>query len=684
MLSTEEVENKRSVCPLDCPDTCSLSVKTDGTHVLSVRGSKVNPYTDGVICNKVMRAFPDFVHGEKRLTYPLKRIGSRGCNQFERISWNEALDFVYTGFTSAMKKYGSQTVMPLNYSGPHGELMDGSMDRRFFHKLGASLLSRGQLCGLVRSSAFTSLYGNVPGMPPEQIKYSDLIIIWGNNVTVSNLHLARVIKSAREENGAKLIVIDPKRTRISEQSDMYIQIRPGTDVVFALAIASELERRGFHNLKFIEKWVDGYEVFMKNARKYTPEMVSEICGIDRETFSRFAQWYEVGKTVGISVGNGLERGRSGGSGIRAAMALQALTGNHGKLGAGVFAKPGFSFPKSTDRLQRPDLVPEGTRTINIVDTSKVLLDKSLQPPIKVVFIYNHNPVATHPDQNRLRKALNQEDLFIVGSDVVMTDSMSYCDVILPAASHFEYADIYGSYGHQYLQKSEAVIPCFGESLPNTEIFRRLSARFGFVDQIFKDNDSQLMDEAFIKDDTRLNGIKPSELEQDRVIRMMTLDGNDLILCRTVFPGTASGKIELFSQDLEDRFGYGLPRFELVQRKYPMSIITPSSSKRTNATFGGCPLSDGQEEVEINPLDARMRHISDGDSLRVHNERGETFLTARITDAVLPGVLYSPKGTWLSASKSGQTVNALLDADIRTDIEDGACCNEVFCEVERVQ
>ena len=677
------IETKPSVCPLDCPDTCSLSVKTDGTCVLEVRGSKANPYTAGVICNKVMRAFPDFVHGANRLTNPLKRVGPRGSGQFEIISWDKALDLVHEGFTSAIRKYGSQTVMPLNYAGPHGELACGSMDRRFFHKLGATLLARGELCGLVRGSAYTSLYGTVPGMPPEQMRHSDLIIIWGNNVTVSNLHLARVIKAARDNHGAKLIVIDPKRTPIAEKADMFIQIQPGTDVVLALAMAAELERRGVHNDVFIDKWVDGYDAYMENARTYTTEMVSEICGIDYEIFRQFSEWYTAGKIVSVSVGNGLERGHSGGSGIRAAMALQALTGNHGQLGAGVFAKPGNSFPKSTVQLQRPDLVPEGTRTINIVDTSKVLLNKSMEPPIKAVFIYNHNPVVTHPDQNRMRRALAQEDLFIVGADVVMTDSMAYCDVVLPAASHFEFADIYGSYGHHYLQRAEPVIPRVGESLPNTEIFRRLAARFGFDDQIFHETDAELMDAAFAEGDPRLNGYRPSELPLEKALAMGTKDGADMILCDTVFPDTESGKIELFSQDLEERFGYGLPRFEPVERKYPLSIISPSSSKRTNATFGGCALSDGQEEVEINPLDAEMRGISDGDKLRVHNERGETLLIARITDAVLPGVLYTPKGAWLSASKSGQTVNALLDADIRTDIEDGACCNEAFCEVSRI-
>ena len=684
MLVSENIETKDSVCPLDCPDTCSLSVKTNGVNVLEVRGSEANPYTAGVICNKVMRAYPDFLHGANRLTHPLKRRGPRGGNQFERISWDAAFDLVHAGFTSAIRKHGPQTVMPLNYAGPHGELAGGSMDRRFFHKLGASLLSRGQLCGLVRGSAYESLFGSAPGMPPEQMSNSDLIIIWGNNVTVSNLHLSRVIKKAKNDHGAKLIVIDPKRTRIAEQADLFIQIKPGTDVILALALAAELERRGSHDTNFIEKWVSGYESYMVNARKHTPEMAVETCGIEIEKFTRLAEWYARGKVVGVSVGNGLERGHSGGSGIRAAMALQALTGNHGKLGAGVFAKPGNSFPKTTERLQRPDLVPVGTRTINIVDTSEVLLDKSMDPPVKVVFIYNHNPVITHPDQNRMRQALSQEDLFIVGADVVMTDSMSYCDVVLPAASHFEFADIYGSYGHHYLQRAEPVIPRVGESLPNTDIFRLLAARFGFDEPIFQETDAELMDAAFADNDPRLGGTKPSDLPLDLALAMTTKDGEDLILCDTVFPGTSSGKIELFSQDLEARFGYGLPRFEQVERQYPLSIISPSSMKRTNSTFGGCTLSEGQEEVEINPQDAEVRGISDNDKLRVYNERGETLLTARVTDAVLPGVLYTPKGTWLSASKTGQTVNALLNADIRTDIEDGACCNEVFCEVKRIQ
>ena len=269
-------EFKPSVCPLDCPDTCSLSVGISDDRIVEVRGSRANPYTAGAICEKVAKYYPAFVHGEHRLTRPLKRVGPRGSGEFEPIGWDEAIDRIHLGLSRVIDQFGPQSVLPLNYAGPHGQISGGSMDRRFFHQLGASLLDRGPLCGVVRGTAYTSLFGNAPGMPPEQIAESDVIAVWGNNVTVSNLHLARVIKSAREKN-AVLIVIDPKRTRIAEQAHLYIQIRPGTDVVLALGLAAELEQRGALDHGFIQRWVEGYDSFMHEARKYSVAEMLSIC-----------------------------------------------------------------------------------------------------------------------------------------------------------------------------------------------------------------------------------------------------------------------------------------------------------------------------------------------------------------------------------------------------------------------
>jgi len=674
-----------SVCPLDCPDTCSLSVGVRDGRVVKVRGSQANPYTAGVVCDKVARHYPDFVHGPARLTRPLVRTGPRGSGQYAPVSWDEALDRVHAGLRAAIDAHGPQTVLPLNYAGPHGQLAGGSMDRRFFHRLGATLVDRGPLCGLVRGAAYTSLFGASPGMPPEEVAHADMVAVWGNNVTVSNLHLARSIQAARHA-GATLVVVDPRRTRIAEQADLYLQIRPGTDVILALALAAELERRGALDQAFIAQWTEGADAFLAHARTHTPATAVQACGITADAFDRLAGLYAGARRLALSAGNGIERGRSGGSALRAIMALNVLTGQLGRPGAGVFVRPGLAFPTTSARLQRPDLVPPGTRSINIVDVGRLLLDDTLAPPIRAVFIYNHNPVCTHPDQNRMRRALSQESLFVVGSDVVMTDSMAYADVILPACSHFEHDDVYTAYGQAWLQRAAPVIPRVGEALPNTEIFRRLAARFGFDDDpAFRDDDVALMDAALDAADPRLQGLRPSQLPLDRALAMTAADGGPALMCATVRPATPSGRIRLHDPALEARYGYGLPRHDPVPVPdgAPLMLISPSSARRTNATFGSDPASQGAQRLEIHPDDAVARGIAEGDRVRVANRLGEVVLIAHLTTAVPAGVLYSLKGTWLATSETGQTVNALIDADLRTDIMDGACYNDTFVEVSRL-
>ncbi len=668
-----------SVCPLDCPDTCSLTAHVRDGTLIAVKGSKANPYTDGVVCNKVVRYYPDFVHGAARLTHPLKRVGPRGSGNFERISWSKALDLIHAAFSAAIDKHGPETILPFNYAGPHGELAAGSMDRRFFYNMGATMLNRGPLCGAVRGGAYASIFGNAPGMPPAQVLHSDLVLVWGNNVTVSNLHLAPLLKEMRKQGG-KLIIIDPKRIKIAEQCDMHIQIRPNTDVVFAMGLAAELERRDALDRAFIDEWVTGFDTYMAQARAYSIEKVQEICGIPAKEFHAVADLIVAAKNMACSFGNGIERGRSGGSGLRAGMVLPALTGHHGRLGAGVLAKSGVATPKNQPRLHGNQLMKPGTRVINIVDLGVMLQDDTLETPITAAMIYNHNPVATHPDQANLIKGLMREDLFLAGSDVVMTDSMALCDVILPASSHFEHNDVFGAYGQNYLQRAAPVIPCVGESLPNTEIFRRLAARFGYDDPEFRADDVQLMDDAINSDHPQLNGLKGSDLPLDQAIEITAPDGEQMIMCKTVKPGTPSGKIELFSQDYEDRFGFGVPRHDPVQQDRPFAIITPSSDKRTNATFGGHAASQGVEVVEMHPVDAAARGLSEGAKVTVFNDRGQVTLQLKVTDATRPGVLYSPKGTWRATSDTGLTVNALIPSDIRTDIECGAVYNETFVDV----
>jgi len=672
MATTEHA----SVCPLDCPDTCSLTVTVENAKIVKIRGSRANPYTAGVVCAKVPDSYPEWVHGPGRLLTPLRRVGGKGEGRFERVSWDDALDIVHDRVTAVIAAHGPQAVAPLNYAGPHGMLAYASMDQRFFHKLGASLLERSALCGGIRTQAWLGTFGAAPGIPPEQVRHSRLIIAWGNNVTWSNLHLTPLLNAARKD-GARVVVIDPKRIKIAEQADLHIALRPGTDVVLAWAVAAELERRGGLDRPFIERHVEGFEEFMAGARRYSVAEAARICGVPEAQIRTLAEWYHTLSPAAISVGNGLERNQNGGSGIRAIFALPALAGKFGVPGGGLVNGAGFAFPKTPARLQRPDFLPAGTRTLNIVDMGKHLLDPTLSPPIKALFIYNHNPLVVHPDQNRMRRALGREDLFVVGSDVVMTDTLAYADVVLPASSHFEYHDIYAAYGQHWLQRAEPVIPPQGESLPNTEIFRRLAARFGFTDPAFTATDAQLIDEAVDGADPRLGGIRPSRLPTDRATPM-TVGGEPAILFKNVFPKTPSGKVELASGYLEQKYGARLPTYRAYETRFPLVLITPASDERITSTFGGLRAGDATPPLEMHPDDARARGLRDGVRVKVWNELGEVHLPLKITEAIRPGVVCSLKGAWLKTSDNGQTVSALAPAH-HADLCGGACYND--CRVE---
>ncbi len=672
------IVQKASVCPLDCPDTCSLAVTVSGDQVQAVRGSKVNPITHGAICAKVANSYPEFVHGPNRLRYPLRRIGPKGKGSFERTSWDQALDIIHDRVGRVIERYGPQAVLPLNYAGPHGMLAGDSMSLRFFHGLGASLLSRNPLCGGIRSAAYAGTFGATPGTPLQQVSLAKLIIVWGNNATVCNLHLMRQINAAKRK-GARLVVIDPRRVKVAEQAQLHLPVRPGTDVVLAWAIAVELERLGGLDRAFIDEHVLGFDAFMEAARGYPPERAAQICGVELNDIRTLARWYEEASPAVIAWGNGLERNQNGGSGLRAIAALPALAGKFGVAGGGLVGGAGHAFPKTLDRLTRADFVPPKTRTINILDVGRLLLDDHLDPPIKALFIYNHNPLIVHPDQNRMKRALAREDVFVAGIEVAMTDSMGYADVVLPAGTHFEHADLYCAYGQQYLQRGEPVIPPVGESLPNTEIFRRLAARFGLTDPAFRASDTELMDAALNSDDPRMQGLKSSQIPVDQAIKMV-YGGAEPVLFGNVAPRTRSGKIELLSADLGDRYGALLPGYRPLVSHYPLTLITPASDKRITSTFGGLAVSDPTPVLEMNPDDAARRGLTDGTWVRVWNDLGEVFLPLQITTVVRPGVVCSEKGAWLRTSPNGQTVSALAPTH-KADIADGACFNDARVEVQ---
>jgi anaerobic selenocysteine-containing dehydrogenase len=416
---------------------------------------------------------------------------------------------------------------------------------------------------------------------------------------------------------------------------------------------------------------------MEQAWRLPMAEAAAICGVPEEQIRHLAQLYHTTSPAVICPGTGLERNQNGGSGLRAIFALPALAGKFGILGGGLLMGASSAFPKTPAHLQGEEFIPPDTRTLNIVTLGRDLCDAQLSPPIKGLFVYNHNPLIVHPDQNTMRRGLARKDLFTVLCDVVMIDTALYADVVLPACSHFEYADLYPAYGHHFLQRAEPVIAPVGEALPNTEIFRRLARRFGFTEPAFQASDAELMDDALAPDDPRLQGRRPSQLPLDQAVSM-TFNGGEAILFQSTFPKTPSGKIEIQSTYLERAYGRPMPTYRPVLSAYPLMLISPASDQRTTSTFGNLRYSD-DVCLEMHPQDAAARHLQNGMRVRVWNDLGEVHLPLRITPYVRPGVVCSAKGAWLRTSDNGQTISALAPSHY-ADLCEGACYNDARVEV----
>lgn len=665
-----------AVCPLDCADTCSLSIEVVDGKVEKVRGSDANPFTRGKICAKVATGLPHQVHGPDRLTTPLLRNGPKGAGAYRKASWDEALDAIHQRFTQIISEYGAQAIAPLTYGGPMGLLAGGSMAERFFNRLGASKIDTTTLCTATSTAAWESVFGDVSGISYEELQHSQLIVVWGNNITACNLHLITRLRDARKR-GAKLVVIDPKRIRIADEADLHLGLMPGTDVVLAYAVAAELQRIGGLNQTFIDQYVHGADQYLCEAQKYSIEEAAAICGLAAEDIREFARLWRDLSPAAISVGVAPERNRNGGSGLRAAFALPALTGNFGFPGAGVCDVSGY-FPTNAAALSRPDLLNGEVREFNTLDLASHILDPGDALPLKAVFIYNHNPLAVTPQQGKLQAALNSEELFVVGSEISMTDSMACADVILPAASHLEYGDLYKAYGHQYLQRSAAVLAPQGEAIANMELFRRLAQRFGFTDPCFQDSDEQLMDQAIDADALGPEIDRASAIPTDRALDMAVNDPSSVL--RGDAPATPSGKLELYSEALEQDCGMGLPQYQALQRKLPFVLVTPASEKRINSTFGGLAGHDSDMEVAISPEDAGERGLEDGQQVRLINDQGAIELPVLVSDRIRCGTLYVPKGAWMRDSGTGLTANGLIPGH-KADLAGGACYYDCTVDIE---
>ena len=660
-----------SVCPLDCPDTCSLAVTVDAGRVTKVDGSTRNPFTEGYICAKVRR-YPERVYSPLRIQYPQRRVGAKGAGRFERITWAEAIDEIAGQFKRIIACYGAESILPYHYGGSNGVLGEGAADARFFHRLGAAELLR-TICAATTATAYRTMFGTMGSVPPEDYHLARAIILWGVNPSATNIHLVKQVHEARR-NGAFVAVIDPRRTPLARTADLHLQPLPGTDVVLALAMINELIRCDRVDRKFLAAHANGFEVLARAAADYPLPVAAEVCQVPAADVAALVEAYADASPAVIRCGWGVERNRNGGNAVRAIFALPAVAGKFGGRGGGVTMSLSRAFPLDAVALACPELRQRPVRHVNMTQLGRALTDPE-PPGVRALYVYNANPVAMTPNQNLILRGLSREDLFVVVHDQVLTDTARFADVLLPATTVFEQSELHKSYGHYFLQYSDAVIPPLGESLPNPEVFARLARAMGFDEPELTATEDELLHAAIDRAGARFGGADVDQLRREKLARLQFGGQAELIQFVTDFPTTASGKIELCPDTL------GPPRYASLTSPYPLTLLSPASDKAINSIFGEFNLL--QPRLQMHPADAAARGIHDGDAVRVVNEIGEVHVFVRVRDDVRPGVVSLPKGLWRCSTLNGATATALAPDDL-TDIGDGACFNDARVEVEQLK
>ncbi|HKC13362.1 MAG TPA: molybdopterin oxidoreductase family protein [Vicinamibacteria bacterium] len=675
------------VCPHDCPDTCVMTVTLEGDRAVALGGDTEHRFTRGFLCAKV-NPYLDRVYSPDRILHPLKRVGKKGEGKFTRISWDEALDTIAARFRGVIAAHGPQAILPYSYAGNMGLLSYGSMDRRFFNVLGASLLAR-TICSSAGGAGLKATLGKSMGFDPEAIVEARLVVAWGANVVSSNVHLWPLIEEARRR-GARLITVDPYRSKTAEKSDRHLALLPGTDAALALGVMHVLFRDGREDVDYLNAHTVGAERLRERAREWTPSRVAETTGLSVDDVESFAREYGTTRPAAIRVNYGLQRHAGGGMAVRTIACLPAITGDWRYPGGGVLLSTSGTFPVRAEALERPDLIPPGTRTLNMSRLGHILGDASLAPPVKALFVYNSNPAAVAPEQESVWTGLAREDLFTVVHELFRTDTVDFADIVLPATTTLEHYDLHKAYGHLYLSLSRPAIAPLGECKPNTEVFRLLAARLGLDHPSLRETDQEMARQALDWTDPTLAGITFEQLEREGSVRLRVPDPY-APFAQGGFP-TPSGKCELFSASLESAgldplAGYTPPRESTASapdraRKYPLAFISPPAHHFLNATFSAQPAfvrRESQPFLTLHPRDAEARGIADGQPVRTFNDRGSFLATARVSPAARPGVVVGLSIWWPKMCPGGRNANAVTGQEL-TDLGEGATFYDALVEV----
>jgi anaerobic selenocysteine-containing dehydrogenase len=658
-----------SACPLDCPDACTLSVTVRHGKVLALDGGHTNPVTNGYICAKVRR-FGERVYGADRLLHPAVRKGRKGEGRFSRVSWDEALELIAERMRQAIAKHGAEAILPYSYGGSNGLLTHDGMDATLWRRLGTSRLAR-TLCAAPTGVANMTLYGKMASVTYQDYVEASLIILWGVNPSASGIHLIPYVRQA-QKRGAKLIVVDPRTTTLSRSADVHLAVRPGTDVAVALALHRYLFENDFADLAFLATHAVGVDRLRDRCEEWTMERAAAVAGIDAADLLRAAHLYATSAPALIRCGWGLERNRNGGNAAMAVLALPAVGGKFGVRGGGYSMSNSASWDIKQTWIGAPE---PATRVVNMNQLGRALTELD-DPPVGVLFSYNCNPVATVPDQRRIIKGLEREDLFTVVFEQVMTDTAMYADVILPATTFLEGYDFAKAYGPLSFQLGRPAIEPVGESRPNADVFAALARHLDVATDEDAAGELELLVEIIDKLPPALsqsvrNGTPPEPPGGLRPIQFVD-----------VFPKTPDRKIQLFSEALDASSTAGLYRFQPdpASDRYPLALISPASDRTISSTLGELPRPD--VKLSMHPDDAAARGLEERDLVRIFNELGEVECPLTVSPIVPPGVVSLPKGIWRRSTKTGATGTALVP-DTLTDLGGGACFNDARVQVASV-
>src|SRR5450755_4660594 len=732
-----------AACPHDCPDACGVLITVQDGRATKIQGDPEHPVTQGFLCAKVAK-YLDRVYSPERVLYPMRRVAPKGpvaadgvagkaCPElaeggarstqaepiWRRISWDEALDEICSRLRGVAGEFGSEAILPYSYGGTLGTLNGGSMDRRFFHRLGASQLDR-TICSAAGEAGLKSVLGAKFGTEPEQFRHSKYIIAWASNIHGNNVHLWPFIVEARR-NGAKLVVIDPYRTRTAECADWFLPINPGTDTALALGMMHVIIGENLHDADYVSKYTLGFEQLREKVKEYTPERVEQWTGIAADDIRKLAREYATTRPAVIRLNYGVQRSEGGGLATRTVTMLPCITGSWKEVGGGLQMSLSGAADFNSAALKRPDLMKTAlgreARTINMVELGRVLNSQD-DPAVKALFVYNSNPAAVCPDHNEVIRGLKRADLFTVVHEQFFTDTTDYADIVLPATTFFEHKDLQTAYGHYYVQVSNQAMDPVGECRSNVDLFRALAERFGFEDECFRETVDSMIDRALDAPNPWLQGITRDRLENEHRIRLNFAAPNrrrtnrvgtgdspvqaERSSTETVasflpfatgnFP-TPSGKAEFYSEALKRQGLDPVVAFTPAEESrhgsgskaagFPLELLARKPDNHLNSSFANISSVRGMEpglaDLEMHPADAKARGVRDGDRVRVFNARGEIVLQALVNGSVPPGVV-AARLDWARFSPGGANINVLTSEKL-TDLGNAATFYSVCVEVE---